>query len=80
MSAGNTKRTLKMSWFKADPISVEVQGRALKCLVCGHDEFWKKAAQLNTAGASFLNLEWTSPSGICYLCARCGYIHWFMPQ
>jgi len=69
-----------MSWFKSDPISVEVQGRALKCLVCGHDEFWKKAAQLNTAGASFLNLEWTSPSGICYLCARCGYIHWFMPQ
>jgi len=69
-----------MSWFKSDPIGVEVQGRVLKCLVCGHDEFWKKEAQLNTAGASFLNMEWTSPSGICNLCARCGYIHWFLPQ
>ena len=69
-----------MSWFKADPISVEVQGRPLKCLVCGHDEFWKNEAQLNTAGRSFLNLEWTSPTGHCYICARCGYIHWFMPQ
>jgi predicted nucleic-acid-binding Zn-ribbon protein len=69
-----------MSWFKQDPISVEVQGRVLKCLVCGHDEFWKKEAQLNTAGASFFNLEWTSPSGVCYLCSQCGYIHWFLPQ
>ena len=46
-----------MSWFKQDPISVEIQGRELKCLVCGNDAFWKKAAQLNTAGASLMNLE-----------------------
>jgi hypothetical protein len=69
-----------MSWLKSEPIGVEVQGRILKCLVCGHDAFWKKEAQLNTAGTSFFNLEWTSPTGACYVCARCGYIHWFLPQ
>jgi predicted nucleic-acid-binding Zn-ribbon protein len=69
-----------MSWFKQDPIGVEIQGRELKCLVCGHDAFLKKEAQLNTTGASLLNLEWTSPSGACYICAKCGYIHWFLPQ
>ena len=69
-----------MSFFKTDPIGVEVQGRELKCLVCGHDAFWKREAQLNTAAASFLNFDWTNPSGVCYVCAKCGYIHWFLPQ
>jgi len=69
-----------MSWLKKDPIGVDIQGRELKCLVCGHDAFWKKEAQLNTAGASLMNLEWTSPTGNCYVCAKCGYIHWFLPQ
>jgi len=69
-----------MSLFKTDPIGVEVQGRELKCVVCGHDAFWKREAQLNTATASFFNLDWTNPTGICYVCAKCGYIHWFLPQ
>lgn len=69
-----------MSLFKSDPIGVEVQGRELRCLVCGHDCFHKREAQLNTAAASFFNLDWANSSGICYVCARCGYIHWFMPQ
>ena len=69
-----------MSWFKADPIGVEIQGRELKCLVCAHDSFHKREAQLNTSGMSFMNLEWASASGVCYVCGKCGYIHWFLPQ
>ena len=68
-----------MSWLKADPTGVEIQGRELKCLVCGHDAFRKKEAQLNSAATSLMNLEWTAPSGTCYICAKCGYIHWFLP-
>lgn len=67
-----------MSLFKSDPVSVEVQGRELKCLVCGHDGFHKQEAQLNPARAGLL--DWTVPTGICYVCAKCGYIHWFLPQ
>jgi hypothetical protein len=69
-----------MSWFKSDPISVEVHGRTLKYIVCGHDELWKREAHLNTARANFLHLEWTCPSGIYFLCSRCVYIHWLFPK
>ena len=69
-----------MSLFKSEPISVEIQGRELNCLVCGHDCFHKREAQLNTAAASFLNFDWANPTGVCYVCAKCGYIHWFLPQ
>jgi hypothetical protein len=41
---------------------------------------FKREAQLNTAAASFFNFDWTNPSGNCYVCAKCGYIHWFLPQ
>jgi len=69
-----------MSWLKNDPVGVEIRGRVLQCLICGHDEFWKREAQLNTAAASFFNFDWANPSGACYVCAKCGYIHWFLPQ
>ena len=69
-----------MSWFKKDPIGVAVQGRELKCVLCGHDAFWKREAQLNTTFATLLRLDWADKSGVCYVCARCGYIHWFLPQ
>ena len=69
-----------MSLFKSEPIGVEVQGRVLKCLVCQHDSFWKREAQLNTSAASFFGVDWANATGTCYVCAKCGYIHWFLPQ
>jgi predicted nucleic-acid-binding Zn-ribbon protein len=51
----------------------------LKCQICGHDEFEKREAQLNTAAASFMNLDWLNKSAVCFVCDRCGYIHWFLP-
>ncbi len=58
---------------------VEVLGRELKCLVCGHDRFSQRAAQLETDAAT-LNLEFLHRSGVCIICRACGYIHWFYPQ
>lgn len=55
-----------------------VKGRELKCLVCGHDRFVEKEAQLNTASATFWGLDWLNKSGVCAVCAECGYIHWFV--
>lgn len=68
-----------MGLFSSEPVSVEIQGQPLKCLVCTHDQFNRREAQLNTSGASFFNLDWLNRSGVCYVCARCGYIHWFLP-
>jgi hypothetical protein len=66
-----------------EPDTVEIAangGRSLKCLVCGHDRFWQREAQLNTAGMTFLGLDWANASGICVVCANCGFIHWFMEE
>jgi predicted nucleic-acid-binding Zn-ribbon protein len=70
-----------MGLFKRQqPESVEIYGRELHCQICGHDKFLKREAQLNTALASFLDLDWTNKSAVCVVCGQCGYIHWFLPQ
>jgi DNA-directed RNA polymerase subunit M/transcription elongation factor TFIIS len=61
------------------PAPVEIKGHPLHCEVCGHDAFWYRQAQLNTAMASFLNFDWLNPSATCYICDGCGYVHWFLP-
>lgn len=65
---------------KKDPEQVQIAGILLRCEICKHDRFWKKEAQLNTAVATFFNLDWVDPSATCFVCAHCGYIHWFLPR
>jgi hypothetical protein len=64
--------------FGEDAKQVDVLGKPLACLVCHHDTFYKRKAQLNSAGSSFLGLDWTDPTGLCVVCSQCGYIHWFL--
>lgn len=68
-----------MGFDDQEPMGVEVQGKTLECLICGHDAFRRREALLNTAAATFFNFDWANKSGTCYVCARCGYIHWFLP-
>ena len=63
-----------------EPVQVEIQGRPLRCEICGHNNFWHREAQLNTAVATFFNFDWANASATCYVCDGCGYIHWFLPQ
>ena len=63
-----------------EPEQVEFEGgQSLRCEICHHVKFWHRKAQLNTAVATFFNVDWANPSADCYVCAGCGYIHWFMP-
>ena len=64
----------------SEPQPATVAGFVLRCEICKHDRFWHRSTQLHTAVASFFNLEWTQPSADCYVCAQCGYIHWFLPR
>jgi hypothetical protein len=65
---------------KPEAKSYEILGMGLKCQICGHDEFHLRDAQLNTAGMSLMNLDWLNASARCFVCDRCGYIHWFLPK
>ena len=62
------------------PTTVAVLGQSLHCYACAYDLFWQRSAQLNTALASLFKFDWTDPSATCCICARCGHIHWFLPQ
>ena len=68
-----------MGLFKDDPEPAEVLDKPLRCQVCGNEGFYKREAQLHTAGMSFMNLEWASPTCTCLVCSMCGYVHWFFP-
>ena len=60
-----------------DPVPVEVLGKPLRCLVCEGGLFRTREAQLNTAMASLLNVDFANPSATCHVCANCSHIHWF---
>jgi hypothetical protein len=64
---------------KSDPEPAIVAGVTLRCEICKFDHFHHRNAQLHGAVASFFDLEWTGPRADCYVCAQCGYIHWFLP-
>jgi predicted nucleic-acid-binding Zn-ribbon protein len=57
--------------------TVTVQGRALQCLICAHDQFWEQRIQLSTQVFSFLDPD---SHAHCAVCARCGYVHMFIPS
>ncbi len=63
-----------------EPANIPGTEDGLRCEICKNDRFWYRRAQLHTAVASFFDLEWVQPSADCFVCSRCGYIHWFLPQ
>ncbi len=63
-----------------EPKEYEVVGLKLRCEICKHEHFWHRRAQLHGAVASFFDIEWIGPNADCFVCGRCGYIHWFLPQ
>lgn len=58
-------------------VPYEIGGCALVCPHCGCDRFWRRPAQLNTAGATFLNLDFVNKTAYAYICVDCGRIEWF---
>lgn len=42
---------------KPEPQPVQILGEAVHCLICRNDLFYSREAQLNTAAASFFNLD-----------------------
>jgi hypothetical protein len=66
----------------SDPKQAEevriLDGEPLKCCVCQHARFRSRDAMLNTKGATFFQVEWLNRTANCYVCERCGFVHWFL--
>ncbi len=56
---------------------VTVQGKPLRCMVCSHDVFWEQHVSLANPFFSFLDPD---SAAHCAVCARCGYVHMFLPK
>lgn len=56
----------------------KIEGRTVTCSHCGGEEFDRSDAQLNTAGLSFLGLDWANRSATVLACKRCGHLEWFI--
>ena len=70
-----------MGLFSEDqPEAATVLGKPFECLVCHHDRFLEREAQLNTALATAVNMDWANQSAMCIVCGNCGYVHWFLVE
>ena len=56
----------------------EIAGKAVFCSHCGGEEFDERSGQLNTAGASLLNLDWANATARVLVCQSCGHLEWFL--
>lgn len=54
-----------------------VANQRVTCSHCGCDHFYKSEAQLNTAGMTFLNLDWMNKNATVLKCVICGHLEWF---
>jgi len=55
-----------------------VAGHAVQCPHCASHRFIEGRAQLNTAGLTFLNLDWANRTAATLTCAQCGRIEWYL--
>lgn len=50
----------------------------LTCPHCAGEYFERDSAQLNTAGFTFLGIDWANQSALTFICTTCGSIQWFL--
>ena len=60
--------------------SYQLQGSVITCPHCQNDQFDEGSALLNTAGMTFMNLDWANRSASILACKRCGQVQWFLQQ
>jgi predicted nucleic-acid-binding Zn-ribbon protein len=72
------KRAAKAFAGANGPGEYEAGGKKVACPHCGASEFAEGRAQLNTAGMTFLGLDWANESATTLACTNCGRVEWFL--
>lgn len=52
-------------------------GEWLHCKVCSQDHFHLRKGLISNPLQSWLDMEWMGRAAHCFVCAECGYVHWF---
>ena len=74
------KKAAKAAVGSMGPAQYAAGGKKILCPHCGSDVFAKGKAQLNTAGMSFLDLDWANKSATTLACTTCGRVEWFIKK
>lgn len=69
-----------MTALRTEPTRVEIEGRHIKCLMCGKEQFHKRRSHLDTSLSAGLNPEWHESPATCLVCDHCGFLHWFIQR
>ena len=78
---GNTvKRAAKAFTVSMGPGEYSTAGKKIVCPHCAGTVFAEGSAQLNTAGMTFLNLDWANESATILTCKNCGLIQWYLKK
>jgi predicted nucleic-acid-binding Zn-ribbon protein len=70
---GNTRR----SQSDPNPGVFSLEGRPVSCPHCDGTQFEMGEAQLNTAFATLIELDWLNKTASILSCTTCGQIQWF---
>ncbi len=62
----------------SDAQPVRIGEKALRCLVCGHDEFHLVEGIVTVHGATAFGLALGNPSADLAICGSCGHLHTFV--
>lgn len=60
------------------PTNIEVENKILECQHCGNDKFLKREGILVTTLIAFFLTPWWNESARCFVCSKCGFVHWFL--
>ena len=74
------KAGLKATTAEFKPGNYKIEGKTVQCPHCGNDKFAEGSGQLNSAGMTFLNLDWANKSASTLACSKCGRIEWFLQK
>lgn len=62
-----------------EPAAVYVKGKQLRCPICDGDRFTSRKTVMSGRGMALLDFEWAGKQAQNHICARCGYVYWFVP-
>ena len=70
----------KRAYAGDDTQRYRVAGKEVRCPHCEEKNFDTGSALLNTAGATFLGLDWADRSAHVLICTTCGHVEWFLQK
>ena len=71
------KRGTKAMLQGKTPASFAAGGKQVRCPHCGSDRFHDRRILLNTAGMTYIGLDWANKEATALTCGRCSMIQWF---